>query len=155
MSKYLELSGGYKTLVDDSYYNELLEHSWQSLKIKDKVYAARTTKEGSTEYLHRRLTKVKAGLEVDHIDGDGLNNQLNNLRVVTQSQNQRNAKRSSANTSGFKGVSFNSVRKLWEGYLYLDREKISFGFFSSPEEASEVVEKNRPTVHGEFGRSTS
>lgn len=43
---------------------------------------------------------------VDHIDGNGRNNMIGNLRSVTASENQKNARRSVSNTSGYAGVRF-------------------------------------------------
>lgn len=54
------------------------------------------------------------GLDVDHIDGDGLNNQRSNLRVVTRRQNLRNQRRKAANaTSQFLGVCWDRSRQRW------------------------------------------
>lgn len=48
--------------------------------------------------------EIPAGMVIDHIDGDGLNNRIENLRVVTQQSNMRNAKMYSSNKTGFVGV---------------------------------------------------
>lgn len=45
-------------------------------------------------YLHRLLLSPPAGMVVDHIDGNGLNNSRANLRIVTQQQNLWNKRRS-------------------------------------------------------------
>lgn len=62
-------------------------------------------------YNHRVIWEIfngyidDASKEIDHIDGDPLNNRIENLRLVSRSVNRRNARRNSRNTSGIAGVS--------------------------------------------------
>lgn len=58
--------------------------------------------------------------EVDHINGNGLDNSLKNLRVVTRSENARNCKRHTTNKSGVSGVYFESERRIWRAEIYTD-----------------------------------
>lgn len=62
---------------------------------------------------------------VDHIDGDRVNNRINNLRSVTQSENMRNSKRHSRNRSGVMGVFFDARTKQWQAQIY-DNGKTTF-----------------------------
>lgn len=56
--------------------------------------------------------------EIDHLDGNGLNNKLENLRSVTRSENSRNHKKARNNTSGFNGVSWIERLQKWRAYSY-------------------------------------
>jgi hypothetical protein len=70
--------------------------------------------------------------EIDHIDGDGLNNKLSNLRSVTRSENSKNHKKKSNNTSGLAGVSFRTDRDLWRAYSNVSfpkKKQIVLGHF--------------------------
>ena len=78
---------------------------------------------------------------IDHIDGDGLNNRIENLKRVTVEENRRNSKKSSINTSGYTGVS--SFRNKWRTDISIDGKKIYLGLFDNSKEASIVVEKAR------------
>ena len=67
---------------------------------------------GGKKYQEHRLIwqmfhgKPDPSLQIDHIDGDSLNNNIDNLRLVTQAVNLRNQRKNSNNTSGFTGVTF-------------------------------------------------
>ncbi len=62
--------------------------------------------------------------EVDHIDGDPLNNRIENLRGASHSQNGMNRKRRCDNTSGEKGVSWNGALQKWVVYCFVDGKKL-------------------------------
>ncbi|ELW2864864.1 HNH endonuclease [Salmonella enterica] len=57
--------------------------------------------------------EIPEGYQVDHIDGDKLNNNIQNLRLATNSINQRNKRKSSRNTSGVTGVCFDRKTGKW------------------------------------------
>lgn len=73
--------------------------------------------------------------QVDHIDGDGLNNRIENLRDVPNRINLRNCWRASNNTSGVTGVSWNTLRKKWEAYIKVDGLRCSLGMWNTVEQA--------------------
>jgi len=67
--------------------------------------------------------------QIDHVDGNGLNNHISNLRDVTRSQNQRNAKRRKDNKSGFTGVTWNSKANKWLVRICTDSGRKHLGYF--------------------------
>lgn len=85
---------------------------------------------------------------IDHINGDGLDNRRENLRIAGGSGNQRNKKRMSSNTSGFKGVS--KYGNKWRARSVLNGKEYCFGYFNTPEEAYEVWKVKAKELHGEF-----
>ena len=87
---------------------------------------------------------------VDHINGDKLDNRIENLRAATVGQNQHNRKTNANNTSGYKGVCWNKAQKKWVARITLERKNIHLGYFANVEEASEVVRKAREELHGSF-----
>jgi len=72
---------------------------------------------------------------IDHIDGDGLNNHISNLRVVPHSINQRKARIPVNNTSGFKGVSYRKDTCKWTARAKIQGRYKSLGSFTTKEEA--------------------
>lgn len=88
-----------------------------------------------TKLMHRIIMNPPDDMEVDHIDGNGLNNQKSNLRIVSRSINQRNRGKNRNNTSGYKGVSFHSSCNKWRARVYRNRKEILIGMFTTPEEA--------------------
>jgi hypothetical protein len=87
---------------------------------------------------------------IDHINGDKLDNRIENLRAATVGQNQHNRKTNANNTSGYKGVSWNKALKKWTARITLERKIIHLGYFANVEEAAEVVRKAREELHGDF-----
>jgi len=77
---------------------------------------------------------------VDHIDGNHANNKIENLRETTIAQNQWNRKIDRKNTSGIKGVSYDSRRNLWVAEIVANKKKIFLGRFNAIAEA----EKPKP-----------
>lgn len=89
---------------------------------------------------------------IDHQDLDNSNNKISNLRAATKQQNEFNQPKPSNNTSGYKGVSWHSIKKQWRARTCLNGKEILFGYFDSPEEAYEVYKLKAPQIHGEFFR---
>ena len=81
----------------------------------------RTEVHGKEYLIHRLIWLWMTGEmppnEIDHIDGNGLNNVWNNLRETTRSQNMRNAKIYSTNKSGQAGVSFYARSRKWRAAI--------------------------------------
>lgn len=80
-------------------------------------------------YLHRLLTGAKPGQEVDHIDGNGLNNQRANLRICSRSTNMLNMK------NPYRGVSLYKKTGRWAAYIKVNYVKQHLGYFSTFAEA--------------------
>ena len=95
------------------------------------------------------LTK---GKEIDHIDGNPLNNRVENLREATSSQNSCNAKTQKNNTSGHKGILWDKKREKWLVRITLEKKHFYLGRYENLEEAIQVVMSERARLHGEFGR---
>ena len=87
---------------------------------------------------------------LDHIDGDRANNKIENLRIANKSQNSFNAKISSKNTSGVKGVSWNKQKEKWKAECQHYKKRKHIGYFQTIEDAKNAVEFYRVSVHGEF-----
>lgn len=115
-----------------------------------------TTMVNSKRYLnHRLIFLMHHGYLpqcLDHIDGNKINNRIENLRPATIGENSRNSKIPKNNTSGFKGVSWHSRDKKWQAQLMINKKSKHLGIFKTIEEATEAVKKAREELHGEFAR---
>jgi hypothetical protein len=87
--------------------------------------------------------------ELDHINLDGLDNRIDNLRPATRAQNQRNVGISKRNTSGAKGVCKDRRTGKWRARVYAGRE-YHIGVFDSFEEAVGAHERAAARYHKEF-----
>jgi hypothetical protein len=146
--KEIELTQGYKTQVDDDTYTILYALKWHAHVMDYTVYARRWS--GNTiMWMHNVVCPPVEGLTVDHIDGDGLNNQRSNLRLVTESQQQIN--RRSWNPIA-KGVYQNDYGR-WQARISIGGKRISLGYFDTQEEAAEAYAAAASRLHGPFVRN--
>lgn len=102
--------------------------------------------------VHRIIWKMVTGTDpvdqIDHIDGDRLNNRWANLRAATNGQNRWNAKLSKNNSSGTKGVSWDANRRVWA--VAVNGKRI--GRFKDKQDAINVRMECAAKAHGEFLR---
>ena len=87
---------------------------------------------------------------IDHINGDKLDNRIENLRAATRSQNVHNIAMLPSNQSGVKNVSWRNDTKKWRVTLAVDGKKMSFGHYDDLELAELVAHEARCKYHGEF-----
>lgn len=138
MTSIIELSSGKQSLVDDEDFKWLSQWKWSYHK---QGYAFRG--EGGRQgrrfvYMHRLILGDPKELMVDHKDRNKLNNQRNNLRLATTSQNGANSKR--ANASGFKGVYYNKRLMNWYSQLWHDGVCEWLGSHDTPEDAARAYD---------------
>ena len=130
--------------------------------------------------IHRIVLDAPAGMDVDHINGDPLDNRKENLRICTRSENCRNRKVRNTSKSGFKGVEYcknpayerflkhgpklnkdgslrknqpKPFKKPWRASIgSLDKKNthVFIGSFPTPEEAGRAYDKKATEIHGEF-----
>ncbi len=132
--KSIPLSQGKVTLVDDEDYEWLTQWRWYANKGKLTWYA-QSTKSPQVLMHHLIVGRPIWGLQVDHRDRNGLNNQRYNLRIVTNAQNTRNKDRLRRNKSGFTGVSWDKKQRKWRATTSIADKPISIGRYDSIEEA--------------------
>ena len=108
------------------------------------TYYAKVYFNGETRLLHRYLISPDREDVVDHIDGNGLNNTLSNLRSASRSENAQNKlKPYTQNKSGILGVSFCNTTKKWQAQVQVNKTLHPLGKFKTIEEAAKVVKEFR------------
>ena len=90
---------------------------------------------------------------VDHIDNNILNNNINNLRFATSSENGMNSKISNRNSSGYKGITFHKKSNKWHAYININGKRQNLGFFEKIEDAINARVKKAEELFGEFKNS--
>jgi len=154
--KKIKLTQGKFTLVDDEDYDDLSKHNWYVQKSRNTFYAARRVKNSNGNprlaLMHREIMGSPFGKKIDHIDEDGLNNQKQNLRICTNSQNQMNRGKTKVNTSGYKGVFWHELAKKWRAQISINNERIYLGLFDDVSEAAKAYNEAAVKFHGEFAR---
>jgi len=106
-------------------------------------------------YVHHAIFLLHHGYlpsYIDHIDGNPLNNRIENLRSATQSQNMGNSKLKKNNSSGYKGVTFRKDTKKWNASIMVNGKHISLGCYKTKEEARDAYIIGSKKYFGEFSR---
>lgn len=148
--KRIRLTQGFYTLVDDEDFASLSKTRWYvSETEKGKFYV----KGGSRPqiYLHRFLMGSPKGKQIDHIDGDKLNNQKNNLRIVTHQQNQFNRMSRKNTSSIYKGLCL--YRGRWVVQSRLHNKNVVIGRFKDEKEAALAYDEFAIKNFGEYART--
>lgn len=108
--------------------------------------------------MHRLLLGLKGGAPlVDHIDGDGLNNQRSNLQLVTAAQNMQKAVFDPANNpkkihSQYRGVSYLGWYGKYLAYVNCEGKREYLGYYKTAEEAARARDARAKQLHGKFAR---
>jgi hypothetical protein len=152
--KKIKLTRGQFAIVDDGDFKELNKHKWYA-EMHNNVFRARRTviKESGNKgciYLHSAIMKPPKGMVVDHADHDTLNNQRNNLRICTNSQNNMNKLPTSGHTSKYKGVWWHKFHKKWRARIGINSKKIELGLFRKELDAAEAYNSAAIKLFGEF-----
>ncbi len=152
MGPILVVSVSGKTAVIDAEDWPLIkQYKWYALctgRHRKIWYFSTNSTEGRTIYLHRLIMNAAPGEEVDHIDGNGLNNQRSNLRKCSHAQNLRKAHVSRPAASGYRGVYLHGPS--WRVRVNIGGKQRSFGIFKSKEDAARVYDNEMRKLFGEF-----
>lgn len=106
---------------------------------------------------HRIIFAMTTGADpgnsqIDHRDGDSLNNNPENLRLATPTENGRNRGKNKNNTSGCKGVTRIKNRGKWEAKIQIDGKTLHLGYFEEIADAAAAYDRAAQEHHGEFYR---
>lgn len=141
----IPLFGGEHTCVDEKNFDELAKYPW---RLSNGYPKSRSN--GEDISIHRFITKAEKGEVVDHINGNRLLNTENNLRICTQSQNNCNKTRTSRNTSGNKGISWDDRSNKWHVRVGVAGKSKYIGGYDKLDDAIEASKAARLKYHGEY-----
>lgn len=149
--------GTFEIFVDDEDFDNVMRYRWHITRPSKRgmFYAQRFHRRDgkrTQQLLHRFLLGlIDSKIFVDHVDGNGLNNQRStNLRIATSKQNLYNRGKNKNNASGYKGVYWcKNIRKFKAGIKF-DGKGIHLGYFDTSEGASKAYESKAKELFGEF-----
>lgn len=155
----IPLSGGFTALVDAEDFERVAAYRWHPRKSGKHIYAQtgfrRPGGKSTTLQMHHLILPQQLGVEVDHRDGNGLDNRRTNLRYASRSQNQANTVFARRNSSGFKGVRRHKYGKLWQARISYENKQMYLGSFFIPEDAARAYDAKATELFGEFARLNS
>ena len=152
---YVPLTKGHEAIIDAADVHLVKGWNWCALVTTWTVYAHRCggpKGKQKSYYMHRILMGDPKGLEVDHIDGNGINNRRSNLREATKAQNRHNQRVSIANSSGYKGVSWHKSCDKWHARIKRDGKSQHLGLFKTAEAAHAAYCRASAEIDCIFGR---
>jgi hypothetical protein len=134
----IRLTQGKAATVDAEDFEWLSKFSWHAHKRGRTWYARRTVESKGvqkTEFMHRAILDhhgydLTTG-EVDHKNGDGLDNRKSNLQIVSHAENIRKSRTQKNNKSGFRGVSWHTRDRHWQVFIEVDNVRKYIGSFKT------------------------
>lgn len=150
LSQFGKNKGKYVALVDDEDFETLNQFWWSAKKDGNTFYAARKImidSKWTTQYMH---CEIMNGKGVDHIDGNGCNNQKDNLRFCTTSENCMNQRKCTNKSSIYKGVYFYKPYNKWRAQIRINYKKIFLGYFDSEVDAAKAYNEKAIELFCEF-----
>ncbi len=156
LGHYRKTKGTRVALVDDRDYPRVIQYRWHAFCVRGTWYAARHYRNANNKLcymlLHRFILNPPSELVVDHVNGDGLDCQRQNMRICINPDNVRNSKISCNNTSGFKGVVYDKRRNNWIAQIQAFKKHHWLGSFDTPEQAAIAYNKAATKFFGCFAR---
>lgn len=158
--KEIQLTQGQVALVDDEDFERVSQYKWSAMFCRNYANGGRFMARGRVGVvgnrrqvlLHRFIMDAQKGGIIDHIDGNPLNNTKSNLRHVTVHQNTCKTLfvLRTTNTSGFRGVCWQSRDKKWMAQIVVNRQRVYLGLFINKLDAAKAYNEAAKKYHGEF-----
>lgn len=154
--RLIPLTQDQNAIVDAADYEWLCGWNWHAHRDNknQKFYAQRMSMRKMI-YMHQAIANRMDGEEVDHRNGNTLDNRRVNLRRCSRAQNQRNRGKQANNTSGFKGVIRDNRRDGWQAQIRVNGRCKYLGLFQTPQEAAVAYQNAAKKFFGDFACTTS
>lgn len=142
--------------VDEADLPLLEGRSWRVYSFSKRTgrhwYVVSQKEGGKALFLHRHITGAATGHEVDHLNGDGLDNRRTNLRIVSHALNLANQRPQSGRSSRFKGVSWDREKGRWHAYIKVGGRRRHLGYFHDERIAATAYNAAAIEAWGEHAR---
>lgn len=158
--KLIKLTQNQVAIVDDEDFERVNQFKWCAQRYERPsgifYYGKRAfldeNRKHITIHLHRFIMNAPKGFEVDHKNGNTLDNRRSNLRIATIRQNRRNRVKKFESKSPYKGVSFVESGKKYLALVTKNGVKYFCGRFLTAEDAARAYDRKAKELFGEFAR---
>lgn len=136
--KKIKLTKGKYAIIDDKDYKYLSQFNWQY----DGFYAGRNiviNNKKTRIRMHSEIMQTPKGYGVDHLNRNRLDNRRKNLKICTQSDNQKNLKKFITNKSGTTNVHWDKDRNKWRVQKCFNGMRKTIGRFNNLKEAKNAA----------------
>lgn len=159
MAQLIPLRGkaglGKYAIVDDADSDLVAGYSWRGV-ISGNVLYAHTDMfidgKWRTVRMHRFILNTTPSQLVDHKNGNGLDNQRNNLRIATRRQNRQNAKQKSDSTTKYKGVRKAVSGFQWQATITVNGKRVALGGYRTQWDAAKAYNDAATRYFGEYAK---
>lgn len=154
--KQIPLTQGMVAIVGDTDYDSLSQFRWYTSKWGNTYYAMRHSRmsESMPEIIlmHRIILNAPKGIQIDHINRNGLDNRRANLRFCTRSENAMHQRIHSDNRTGFKGVILlkRTLQKPYIARIWINNKQFHLGCHHTAEAAARAYDLAAVKHYGEF-----
>lgn len=163
--KKISLTRGKFTLLDDDDFRWAKNYKWcASAGIYGNWYVQRGIQINNglkMIYLHRVILSLQdnhtgkslKNKQVDHVNGDGLDNRKQNLRICTQTENSKNRRKLTKGASRFKGVHKTRYGKPWMAHIQVNKKFVYLGTYKTEKEAAGAYDIAAKEYFGKFAHT--
>lgn len=156
-SREIPLTQGKVAVVDAADYTWLSRWKWQAHSPNGELwYAIRTDRSKHSSHrlirMHRLIINAPDEFDVDHINGNGLDNRRSNLRLCNMAENQHNQRPQKGGSSEYKGVCWDNFHNKWKAQIHPRKKHIHLGYFNDEIEAARAYNYAAIRLYGEFAR---
>lgn len=148
----IQLTQNKMCIVDNADYDLLSKYKWNYHQGYPSRNKRVSVNKRITWRIYNELLGKQIGMDIDHINGNTLDNRRCNLRICRHAQNSYNQILPKNNTSGYKGVTWYKRYNKWLAQTLVDGKRKNLGYFNNKLDAAKAYNEAAIKYFGKFAR---